>query len=99
MCGPLGVDPLVSTKSFWAKTLGVGLGDYYYELSVKIAEVCFATRSRNGGIIAVTEMQQILSRNKKVHKGDIPVAVKKLAKLGGGFRIIKIGSSDMIVSV
>jgi ESCRT-II complex subunit VPS22 len=24
MCGPLGVDPLVSSKGFWAKTLGVG---------------------------------------------------------------------------
>ena len=28
MCAPLGVDPLVSTKSFWAKTLGVGIGMY-----------------------------------------------------------------------
>lgn len=99
MCGPLGVDPLVSTKSFWAKALGVGMGDYYYELAVKIAEICFATRSRNGGIIAVTEMNEILSRKKAVHQGDIPIAVKKLGKLGGGFRIIKIGKSEMIVSV
>lgn len=70
-----------------------------YKSAVKIAEVCFATRSRNGGIIAVTEMQGILSRKKKVHIADIPIAVNKLKTLGGGFRIIKVGKSDMIVSV
>jgi ESCRT-II complex subunit VPS22 len=70
-----------------------------YIPAVKIAEVCFATRSRNGGIIAVTEMQGILSRKKKVHIADIPIAVNKLKTLGGGFRIIKVGKSDMIVSV
>jgi ESCRT-II complex subunit VPS22 len=103
MCAPLGVDPLVSTKSFWAKTLGVGIGDFYYELSVKVAEVCFATRSRNGGIMAVTEVIDMLNRNskdkKQYNKGDISIAVKKLHTLGGGFRIITVGKSDMIVSV
>jgi ESCRT-II complex subunit VPS22 len=100
MCGPLGVDPLVSPKSFWAKALGVGMGDFYYELAVKVAEVCFATRTRNGGIIAVTEVHETLNRKKKSYGlADIPIAVKKLGKLGGGFRIIKVGKSDMIVSV
>jgi len=100
MCGPLGVDPLQSQKSFWAKTLGVGIGDFYYELAVKIAEVCFATKTRNGGIIAVTEVLDTLNRKKKAYSiGDIPVAVKKLGKLGGGFRIIMVGKSEMIVSV
>ena len=99
MCGPLGVDPLVSTKSFWAKALGVGVQDFYYELAVKIAEVCFATKNRNGGIIAVSEVHETLNRRKKVSLADIPIAVNKLAKLGGGFRIIKVGKSDMIVSV
>jgi ESCRT-II complex subunit VPS22 len=100
MCGPLGVDPLVSTKSFWAKTLGVGMGDFYYELAVKIAEICFATRSNNGGILSVKEVHRTLNRKKKVYNAsDIPIAVKKLGKLGGGFRIVKVGKSDMIVSV
>lgn len=71
----------------------------YYELAVKIAEVCFATRSRNGGIIAVSEVHETLSKKKKIHLADIPIAVNKLGKLGGGFRIIKVGKSDMIVSV
>ena len=107
MCAPLGVDPLVSQKGFWAKTLGVGIGDFYYELSVKVAEVCFATRTKNGGIMTVTEVCDTLNNsrtrgnNKKdlYGKGDIVIAVKKLSTLGGGFRIVAIGRSDMIVSV
>jgi ESCRT-II complex subunit VPS22 len=114
MCAPLGVDPLVSQKGFWAKTLGVGIGDFYYELSVKVAEVCFATRTKNGGIMAVTEVCDTLNRtrsgggggrndkkNKKdlYNTGDITIAVKKLSTLGGGFRIVTVGQSDMIVSV
>ena len=30
---------------------------------------------------------------------DIPIAIQKLSKLGGGFRVVKVGKSDMIVSV
>mmetsp|Transcript_1443 Transcript_1443/g.3317 ORF Transcript_1443/g.3317 Transcript_1443/m.3317 type:complete len:284 (+) Transcript_1443:71-922(+) len=107
MCAPLGVDPLMSQKGFWAKTLGVGIGDFYYELSVKVAEVCFATRSKNGGIMAVTEVCETLNRVRRggkkkknlYNKGDITIAVKKLSTLGGGFRIVAVGQSDMIVSV
>jgi ESCRT-II complex subunit VPS22 len=100
MCAPLGVDPLVSPKGFWAKTLGVGLGNFYYELAVKLPEVCYATRNRNGGIMPVSEVCDILNRKKKLYnRGDIAIAVKKLHTLGGGFRIIKVGTSEMVVSV
>jgi ESCRT-II complex subunit VPS22 len=60
LCAPLGVDPLVSDKSdkgLWGK-LGLGLEEFYSELSVKVAEVCIATRSRNGGIISVKDVQR-----------------------------------------
>lgn len=49
MCAPLGVDPLSAEKGFWGNMLGIG--EFYYELSVKVAEVCLASKSRNGGII------------------------------------------------
>lgn len=62
MCAPLGVDPLSSEKGFWKNMLGIG--EFYYELAVKIAEVCLASRSRNGGIISVSEVKTIL-RNRK----------------------------------
>lgn len=72
--------------------------------------MCLASRSRNGGIISVTEVQNILAKRKtrlgaasasdhKVSKADIHVAIGKLAKLGGGFRTVQVGKSTMIVSV
>jgi len=39
MCAPLGVDPLLSKKSFWNGVLG--MGDFYYELvSIIICTAC-----------------------------------------------------------
>lgn len=107
MCGPLGVDPLNTKKSFWGKLLG--MGDFYHELAVKVAEVCLASRARNGGIMSVTEVQSILSKrktrlgssnaSKNVSKEDIEVAITKLSQLGGGFRSFQVGKSTMIISV
>lgn len=45
------MDPLASNKGFWAEILGVG--DFYYELAVQIVEICLATRSVNGGLMAL----------------------------------------------
>lgn len=110
MCAPIGVDPLqASKKSFWGQLLG--MGDFYHELAVKVAEVCLASRSRNGGIISVKEVQNILTKRKtrlgtasassdhKVSKADINIAISKLAKLGGGFRTVQVGNTTMIISV
>jgi ESCRT-II complex subunit VPS22 len=54
MCLKIGVDPLAckfqtfspfeASKGFWAKLLGVG--DFYYELSVQIIEVCLKTKDQ-----------------------------------------------------
>lgn len=62
MCGPLGVDPLASKKSFWGQLLG--MGDFYHELAVKVAEVCLAAKARNGGIMSLQEVQMILSKRR-----------------------------------
>jgi ESCRT-II complex subunit VPS22 len=110
MCAPLGVDPLSTKKSFWGKLLG--MGDFYHELAVKVAEVCLANRSRNGGIMSIAQVEQILRhRNTKFRlagevitptqysKQDIQTAISKLSCLGGGFRTLQVGTSLMIVSV
>mmetsp|Transcript_13812 Transcript_13812/g.17428 ORF Transcript_13812/g.17428 Transcript_13812/m.17428 type:complete len:267 (+) Transcript_13812:14-814(+) len=60
MCAPLGVDPLSSQKGFWDGVLGIG--EFYYELAVKVAEVCLASRTRNGGIMSIAEVQSILRK-------------------------------------
>lgn len=63
MCAPLGVDPLQQAHhkktSFWSF---LEMGDLYYSLAVQVAEVCWATRSRNGGIISVMEVQKLLGQ-------------------------------------
>ena len=110
LCAPLGIDPLAAKKSIW-NNLGFDMGDFYHELAVKVAEVCLAHRGTNGGIMSMTQLQAILARRKtrlgsnlqvskvKISPSDIQVAVGKLAKLGGGFRTIQVGSSTMVVSV
>lgn len=88
------------------------MGDFYHELAVKVAEVCYASRSRNGGIMSIKELQSILQgrgtkfqlsdttlKANKYSEEDIIVAISKLSKLGSGFRTVKIGNSMLVISV
>jgi len=107
MCGPLGVDPLASTKGFWGSLLGIG--SFYHELAVKVAEACLASRGRNGGIVSVKEVVGILERRgtkfdlsstkTTCSEKDVVVAIGKLAVLGSGFGTFKVGNTIMILSV
>jgi len=78
MCAPLGIDALCSTSKknpgggFWSRLFHDTSGsdvDFYNELSVKVAEVCIASRLRNGGIISVSEVRDILGRRKRTFSG------------------------------
>jgi ESCRT-II complex subunit VPS22 len=102
MCVSVGVDPLASSKGFWSDLLGVG--DFYFDLGVKIIEITVQTRSLNGGIMSVDEVMDKLQQNNSLLRGhivsdDIMRAVDKIKVLGSGFRIVKIGRNKMIVSV
>jgi ESCRT-II complex subunit VPS22 len=102
MCNKLGVDPLTSQKGIWSKMLG--LGDFYFELGVRIIDVCVRTRPFNGGFIALPELLRALQKRRTVEQieiseDDIERAVSKLAVLGSGFKIIDIGSERMVRSV
>ena len=107
MCLAVGVDPLASSKGFWADILG--FGDFYFELGVKVIHICVETRVNNGGLIP---MEELLAKLKKHHGKDkassttevtvldIHKAVEKLSVLGGGFRIIKMASNaEFVVSL
>lgn len=102
MCSQIGVDPLASTKGFWAEILGVG--DFYYELGVQIIEICIQTRPENGGLISMpellTRLRQKQSRSRQeASVDDVRRAVSKLKVLGGGFKLLQVGHSTMVVSV
>lgn len=106
MCAPLGVDPLTSKKSFWSF---LNMGSFYHELAVKVAEVCISSRSKNGGIMSVKEVKNVLVKRgtkfrlnevvTKYSEDDIIIAIEKLTKLGSGFKTLKVGEQMMVVSV
>jgi len=86
MCASIGVDPLASSKGFWSEMLG--FGDFYYELSVQIVEVCMAASHRTGGLMEVGELRKRLiksrskSKNQDISSDDIIRAIGKLKILG-----------------
>ena len=102
MCAKIGVDPLASTKGFWAELLGVG--SFYTELGVQIVDACVSTRSMNGGLIEITALiatvQNMRGSNALDISGDdIERAVKQLTCLGSGFNVVQAGARRMVVSV
>ena len=40
----------------------LGLGNFYYELSVQVVQVCLATRAENGGLISFKELHATLTK-------------------------------------
>ncbi len=102
MCLSVGVDPLASSKGFWSDLLGVG--DFYFDLGVKVIEITVQTRSINGGIMGVQEVMDRLQQSNLQLRGhiildDIMRAVDKIKVLGSGFRIVRIGNKWMVISV
>jgi ESCRT-II complex subunit VPS22 len=115
MCLSVGVDPLASSKGFWADMLGVG--DYYFELGVKIIQATVQTRAANGGIMVLEELlrnlnekqiQQEQQRRRQktasspvstLTEDDIIRAIEKISVLGNGFRILRVGGKRMVCSV
>lgn len=103
MCTAVGVDPLASSKGFWADLLG--LGDYYYELSVVLVQTCMLLRERTGGISSLDEIRNTIQHSTNIGKNnvisvdDIARAVTTLSQLGNGFKMISIKGSPYIVSV
>jgi hypothetical protein len=50
----------LANKGFWAEMLG--MGDFYFELSVQIAEICLKTRAQNGGLIEMEMLRELLQQ-------------------------------------
>ncbi|KAF3941295.1 hypothetical protein ABW19_dt0201459 [Dactylella cylindrospora] len=110
MCSTIGVDPLAASSNrkgnVWAEMLGGSVNDFYFELAVKVVEVCRETRAKNGGLIAVREVRDIISKKDRdagggsdISEEDIVRSVGSLKPLGSGFEVISIGKVQMIRSV
>ncbi|KAL8992707.1 MAG: hypothetical protein Q9169_006899 [Polycauliona sp. 2 TL-2023] len=116
MCNAIGVDPLAGSNvkgksgakgkgSWWAQTLGGDVNDFYFELAVRVVELCRATRGENGGLIGVEECKEMVKKGKGIGGGmdisddDVLRAVKSLGPLGSGFSVVTVGSRQMIRSI
>jgi ESCRT-II complex subunit VPS22 len=118
MCSAVGVDFLASSHtnkdgksggaggSLWAQMLGGDINDFYFEIAVRVVEVCRATRAENGGMMALAEVRARVQKGKgigggitEVSEDDIRRAVESLKPLGSGFKIMSLGSKQMIRSV
>ncbi|KAI0971801.1 EAP30/Vps36 family-domain-containing protein [Xylaria arbuscula] len=117
MCAAIGVDPLASSSSssssssnggaggsIWAQLLGRTVNDFYFELAVRVVEVCGATRGENGGLIGVRELRDRLMKGRmegapEVTEDDVLRAVATLKPLGSSYSVIKVGNKSYIRSV
>ncbi|NEU34270.1 hypothetical protein GN156_26825, partial [bacterium LRH843] len=83
---------------------GKSVNDFYFELAVRVVEVCGATRGENGGLIGLREVRERLSRGQPPESGDISEddmrrAVETLEPLGGSYGIVRVGRKEYIRSV
>lgn len=101
MCAAIGVDPLASRKGFWSV---LDLGDFYYELSVQVIEVCLAAHKSTGGLMELEELRNRLvaargsnAAHQEITKEDILVAADKLKVLGNDFKVLKVGKGKYLI--
>ncbi|BCS30427.1 ESCRT-II subunit protein SNF8 [Aspergillus puulaauensis] len=119
MCNVIGVDPLAASNvkgknarkglgdgaSFWTQIMGGDMNDFYFEVAVRVVELCRDTRSENGGLLGVQECRKRVGKGKAIGSGlevtddDVLRAVKSLEPLGSGFSIILVGSKQYIRSI
>ena len=98
----VGVDPLASSKSVWASTLGVG--GFYFDLAVAAAGVCIASRPVDGGLLSLHELTRRLraargSAAGAISEDDVSRALSKLSVLGGGFAEVMLGGERYVRSL
>jgi ESCRT-II complex subunit VPS22 len=78
MCNAIGVDPLASSHtskdakgggSIWSQMLGGSVNDFYFELAVRVVEICRETRAENGGMLAVADVKKRVQQGRGIGGG------------------------------
>ena len=86
---------MASNKGFWADLLGVG--DFYFELGIKVIQICLQTRSANGGIITLKEL---LSRIQQLNAGQAAKnSKKKIGSASSSNGIAEVSSEDLLRAI
>lgn len=63
------VSNLTEGGSFWTQILGGDVNDFYFEVAVRVVELCRETRAENGGLISVEECRARVWRGKAIGGG------------------------------
>jgi ESCRT-II complex subunit VPS22 len=91
MCNAIGVDPLAGSNvkgkngkggkgSWWAQMLDGDVNDFYFELAVRVVEVCRGSRGENGGLIGVEECRERVGKGRGIGGGiDVSEYVEPLS--------------------
>jgi len=82
MCNAIGVDPLAASNvkgkgrkgpgdvsSFWTQMMGGDMNDFYFEVAVRVVELCRETRGENGGLLGVEECRKRVAKGKAIGSG------------------------------
>ncbi|MCG8711155.1 hypothetical protein JHU04_004554, partial [Brenneria sp. 4F2] len=87
MCSSIGIDPL----SLFDKDKHLfNVNDFYYEICVKVIEICRKTKDMNGGVLSFDELEKSYFRKLKVDMKDLEKSIDMLQSLDGGFEIFQI---------
>jgi ESCRT-II complex subunit VPS22 len=82
----------------------LGMGDFYFELSIQIVEVCLAAAESTGGMMEIDELRERLIRTRKqkskqqdITTEDILLATKKLKVFGNSFQVHQLGKNRFMI--
>lgn len=96
MCSTIGVDSL---SIFDRDRHLFNVNDFYYEICVRIIEICRDTRDINGGVISIAELHKGYFKNLRVRVSDIEKSLEMLLSLDGGFETFVIRGEKYLRSV
>lgn len=96
MCSSIGIDPL---SLFDRDQHLFNVDDFYYEICVKVIEVCRETKDMNGGIISFDELLNGYFKNLNVNMEDLEKSIRMINSLEGGFEVLKIRGKKFLQSV
>ncbi|GAV54866.1 hypothetical protein ZYGR_0AS01890 [Zygosaccharomyces rouxii] len=96
MCLSIGIDPL----SLFDKDKHLfNVNDFYYEICVKVIEICRKTKDMNGGVLSFDELEKGYFRSLNVDMEDLEKSIDMLKSLDGGFEIFEIRGKKFLRSV
>lgn len=80
------------------------MGDFYFELSIQIVEICLALAESTGGMLEISELKEHLARSRRQKKQqqeitteDVLLATRKLKIFGNSFQVHSLGKNRYII--